>query len=144
MSRASPGERPGSAAPPRVLLLYRPSRCSRKPRTLGICADAFPRDAGHFDGQGSCGVEHAVRQTQQAYREGRLARARGAPRDANPHRSSADATPGTQPPAHKLTAEKSLAMRLESAWRIGWEAVDRELSHAPAQASDSRRRLDRA
>ena len=43
---------PDEAVPRRVPPLYRPSRCSRKPRTLGICAHAFSRDAGHFNEQG--------------------------------------------------------------------------------------------
>jgi hypothetical protein len=71
-----------------------------------------------------------------------MARARGASRDANPYRGPAPALPGIMPGAHKLTAEARLAMRLESAWRIGWEAVDRELSNAPAHTPDPRRRVD--
>ena len=71
-----------------------------------------------------------------------MARARGASRDANPYRDPAPVTSGIAPGAHKLTAEARLAMRLESAWRIGWEAVDRELSNGPAHAPESRRRVD--
>ena len=71
-----------------------------------------------------------------------MARARGAARDANPYGSLSPAMQGIVPGAQRLTAEARLAMRLESAWRIGWEAVDRELSNAPTNTPESRRRID--
>ncbi len=72
-----------------------------------------------------------------------MARAGGAPRDANPYRVDAHSTRGTVSIAHRLTAEERLAIRLETAWRIGWEAVDRELSNAPTTPPDPRRRVVR-
>jgi hypothetical protein len=70
-----------------------------------------------------------------------MARARGTPRDANPYRPNTQPGHGALSLMRNLTAEERLAMRLETAWRIGWEAVDRELSNGPAPAPDSRRRI---
>ena len=104
---------------------------------------AFSRNAACNIGYGPARVEHPVRQTQQAHREGRMARARGAPRDANPYRREASPGHGTLSPMRHVTAEERLATRLETAWRIGWEAVERELSDGPAPVPDARRRVSR-
>jgi hypothetical protein len=72
-----------------------------------------------------------------------MARARGMPRDANPYSRAAQPGHGTVSLIRHVTAEERLAMRLETAWRIGWEAVDRELSNGPAPTPDARRRVPR-
>jgi hypothetical protein len=68
-----------------------------------------------------------------------MARARGTPRDANPYRRQPHPGANAASITRHVTAEERLAARLETAWRIGWEAVDRELSNGPAQAPVFRR-----
>ena len=69
----------------------------------------------------------SIEKGQQAVREGRIARARGVERAANPY-----------PPPIVVTssgtiADAKLAARLRAFWWIGWDQADRELRDPPPE-----------
>lgn len=69
-------------------------------------------------------MDRIVRQTQGAVLEGRIARARGLHRTANPYGSVAWQRVADDELA---TANARIAKRLQEAWWIGWDEVDGEL-----------------
>jgi hypothetical protein len=79
-------------------------------------------------------MEYSVRQTQRAVREGRIARARGVDRDANPYRSAP--APADTLRARVPRADGAVAFwrRLETAWWIGWDEAHGELTQPPSEA----------
>lgn len=71
----------------------------------------------------------SIENGQQTVREGRIARARGVERAANPYPPPMLVSSGGTVADHKLAA------RLRAFWWIGWDQADRELRHPPDEDS---------
>ena len=72
-----------------------------------------------------------IEKGQQAVREGRIARARGVERAANPYPPPIIITSGGTVTDHKMAA------RLRAFWWIGWDQADRELREPPPEATSA-------
>ena len=69
----------------------------------------------------------SIEKGQRAVREGRIARARGVERTANPY------PPPTVITSLGTVADHKTASWLRAFWWIGWDQADRELRHPPEE-----------